>query len=122
MRELNREVNDETALDDFKEELWDAVVKFREPLLMGTGLDEKARKELLSKLVELRKAQSTTRDDECKGSSTLRQKTIDKIIECVKGDKVETSNIRLEQGEARVGRIGWRQRGRISDDNDNAPK
>ena len=104
MRELNREVNDETALDDFKEELWDAVVKFREPLLMGTGLDEKARKELLSKLVELRKAQSTTRDDECKGSSTLRQKTIDKIIECVKGDKVETSNIRLEQGEARVGR------------------
>ena len=122
LRELNREVNDETALDDFKEELWDAVVKFREPLLMGTGLDEKARKELLSKLVELRKAQSTTRDDECKGSSTLRQKTIDKIIECVKGDKVETSNIRLEQGEARVGRIGWRQRGRISDDNDNAPK
>ena len=66
---------------------------FGEPLLMGTVLDEKARKELLSKLVELRKAQPTTRDDECKGSSTLKQKTEDKIIEGVKGDKVGTSNM-----------------------------
>ena len=91
--EFNREVNSETTLEDFKEELWDAVMKFGEPILMGTGLDEKARKELLSKLVELRKAQPTTRDDECKGSSTLRQKTVDKINEGVKGDKVGTSNI-----------------------------
>ena len=74
LREFNREVNSETTLDDFKDELWDTVVKFGEPLLMGTCLDEKARKELVSKLVELRKAQPTTRDDECKGSSTLKQK------------------------------------------------
>ena len=93
LREFNREVNSETTLDDFKEELWDKVVKFGELLLMGTGLDEKARKELLSKLVELRKAQPTTRDDECKGSSTLKQKTADEIVEGVKGCKVGTSNI-----------------------------
>ena len=30
---------------NFKEELWDTVVKFGEPVLMGTGLDEKAIKE-----------------------------------------------------------------------------
>ena len=30
-------------MDDFKEELWDTVVKFGEPVLMGTGLEEKAR-------------------------------------------------------------------------------
>ena len=58
-------MNSDTTLDKFKDELWDTVVKFEEPLLMGTCLDEKARKELLSKLVELKKkAQPTTRDDE----------------------------------------------------------
>ena len=46
--------------------------EFAEPLLMGTGLDEKARKELLSKLVELRRAQPMTRDDECKYSSETK--------------------------------------------------
>ena len=78
-------MNSKITLDDFKEELWSTVVKFREPVLMGTGLDEKARKELLSKVVELRKAQPTTRDDECKCSSTLKQKTVNKFIEGVRG-------------------------------------
>ena len=63
LREFNQEVNSETTLDKFKDELWDTVVKFGEPLLMGTGLDEKARKELLSKLVDLRRAQPATRDE-----------------------------------------------------------
>ena len=93
LREFNQEVNSETTLDKFKDELWDTVVKFGEPLLMGAGMDEKARKELLSMLVELRRAQPTTRDDECKGSSTLKQKTVDKIVEGVKGYKVGTSNM-----------------------------
>ena len=93
LREFNQEVNSETTLDKINDELWDTVVKFGEPLLMGTGLDEKARKELLSKLVELRRAQPTTRDDECKGSSTPKQKTVDKIVEGVKRDKVGTSNM-----------------------------
>ena len=39
LREFNREVNSEITLDDFKEELWDTVVKFGEPVLMGTALE-----------------------------------------------------------------------------------
>ena len=93
LSDFNREVNDEITLDDFKEELWDTVVKFGEPVLMGTGLEEKARGALLSKMVELRKASRKTKEDKCKDSSTLKQKTDNKIIESVKGDKVETSNI-----------------------------
>ena len=80
LSDFNREVDDETTLDDFKEELWDTVVKFGEPVLMGTGLGEKARGELLSKMVELWKASRKTKEDKCKGSSTLKQKTDNKII------------------------------------------
>ena len=83
--DFNQEVNDEITLDDFKEELWDTVVKFGEPVLMGTGLEEKARGELLSKMVELRKASRKTKKDECKVSSTLKQKTVKKAIESVRG-------------------------------------
>ena len=78
-------MNSEITLDDFKEELWDTVVKFGEPVLMGTSLEEKARGELLSKMVELRKAPLKTKEDECKDSSTMKQKTVDKIIESVRG-------------------------------------
>ena len=93
LSDFNREVDDDTTLDDFKEELWDTVVKFGEPILLGTSLEEKAREELLSKMVELRKAPRKTREDKCKDSSTPKQKTDDKIIEHVRGDKVGTSNI-----------------------------
>ena len=50
------------------------MVKFGEPVLMGTGLDEKARKELLSKMVKLRETRQKTKDDECKDGSTLKKK------------------------------------------------
>ena len=127
-------MNGEITLDDFKEELWDTMVKFGEVVLMGTGLEEKARRELLSKMVELRKASRKTKEDECKDSSTLRQKTLNKIIESVRGDKVGISNIIKSTNifKARAlsdslkargaGRVGWRQGGRISNDNGNAPK
>ena len=82
---FNREVNDETTLDDFKEELWDTMVKFEEPVLIGTGLVEKARGELLSKMVELRKASRKTKEEKCKDSCTLKKKTDNKIIKSVKG-------------------------------------
>ena len=62
LREFNREVNSEITLDNFKEELWSTVVKFGEPVLMGIGLDEKARGELLSKMVEMRKAPLKTKE------------------------------------------------------------
>ena len=85
LREFNQNTKSEIILDNFKEELWNTVVKFGEPVLMATGLDEKTRKELLSKMVELREAQPTTREDECKDSSTLKQKTVDKIVEGIRG-------------------------------------
>ena len=106
--DFNREVDDDTKLDDFKEELWDTVVKFGEPILVGTGLEEKAREELLSKMVELRKAPRKTREDKCKDSSTPKQKTDDKIIEHVRGDKVGTSNI-IKSTNILKARAGGRQ-------------
>ena len=78
---------------------------------MGTGLEEKARGELLSKMVELRKASQKTKEDECKDSSTLKQKTVNRIIESVRGDKVETSNIIKSTNilKARAGRgMSWK--------------
>ena len=41
----------------------DTVVKFGEPILMGTGLDGKARKELLDKMIKLRETELKTKDD-----------------------------------------------------------
>ena len=78
LSEFNHETKSETTLDNFKEELWNTVVKFGEPVLMGTGLDEKARKELLSKMVKSKKTRQKTKDDECKDGSTLKKKTDDK--------------------------------------------
>ena len=60
---------------------------------MGTGLDEKARKELLSKMVNLRETRQKTKDDECKDGSTLKQKTDDKMIKVKGEDKIKTSNM-----------------------------
>ena len=80
LREFNQEMEREITLDNFKEELWDTVVKFGEPVLMATGLDEKARKELLSKMVELRKAPLKTKENECKDTSTLKQKLSIKLL------------------------------------------
>ena len=108
LSDFNREVNGEITLDDFKEELWDTVVKFGEPVLMGTGLEEKARGELLSKMVELRNASRKTKEDECKDSSTLKQKTVKKIIESVRGDKAKTSNI-IESTNILKARAGGRR-------------
>ena len=42
LSEFNQKIRREAKLEDFKEELWSTVMKFREPVLMGTRLDEKA--------------------------------------------------------------------------------
>ena len=91
LSEFDREMKSETTLDDFKEELWNTVVKFGEPLLIATGLDEKARKEMLSKMVKLRETRRKTKDDECKVGSTLKKKTDDKKIEVE--DKIKTRSM-----------------------------
>ena len=54
LSQFNHQTKSETTLDNFEEELWNMVVKFGEPVLMATGLDEKARKELLSRMAKLR--------------------------------------------------------------------
>ena len=91
--EFNQETKSETTLDNFKEELWNTVVKFREPVLMGTGLDGKARKELLSRMVKLGETRQETRDEDCKDSSILKQKADDKMIKVKGEDKLKTSNL-----------------------------
>ena len=44
--DFNHKAKTEATPESFKEE-WDTVMKFGEPVLMGTGLDGKARKEFL---------------------------------------------------------------------------
>ena len=44
-------MENKAKVDKFKEELRDIVVKFGEPVLIGTGLDQKVRKELLEKMI-----------------------------------------------------------------------
>ena len=60
---------------------------------MGTGLDEKARKELLGKMIKLRETKQKTKDDACKDSSSLSKKTHDKILKVERDDKIKTSNM-----------------------------
>ena len=59
---------------EFKEELWDTVVEFEEPILMETGLDKEAREEFLSKIVQLRETWLNTEPKSCKNSSNLKNK------------------------------------------------
>ena len=80
-------------VDDFKEELWDTVVKFGEPVLIGTALDKKVRKELLEKMIGLRKQKQDTGANPCKDSSTLNKKTDKEKIGVEVDDKNKTSNI-----------------------------
>ena len=105
LNEFNQKTETEATLESFKEELWDTVVKFGEPVLMGTRLDEKARKELLGKMINLQKTEQKTKDGECKDSSTLKQKTDNKMIKVEGEDKVKTSNMIKDINffEARVG-------------------
>ena len=60
--EFNQRVEDKVCgVDDFKEELWSTVVKFGEPLLIGTGLDENGRKGLLEKMICLKEVEAGRR-------------------------------------------------------------
>ena len=68
---------------EFKEVLWDSVVGFGEPVLMATGLDEKAREELLGKMIHLREIKPNSGPKSCKDSSTLSEK--------IKNEKVKAN-------------------------------
>ena len=78
LSEFNQKVERKFKLVDFKEEMWDTVVEFEEPVLMANGLDEKARGELLDKMVQPRREKEEKQSSEaksCKDSSTAKEKT-----------------------------------------------
>ena len=83
----------QAKLEDFKEELWSMVMKFGEPVLMATALDEKARQELLEKMISLREPKQKTEANPCKDSSTLNKKTDDNGIGIGMDDNHKTCNI-----------------------------
>ena len=86
------------------------VVKFGEPVLMGTGLNEKARKELLCKMIKLRETEQKTKDDKCKDSSTLKQKTDDKMIKVEREDMLKTSNMNKDMNILKAREGGGKSR------------
>ena len=87
LSEFNQRVEDKAKVDDFKDELWSTVVKFGEPVLIGTGLDEKVGKRLLENMISLRKQKQDIGANPCKDSSTLNNKTDDKRISVEVDDK-----------------------------------
>ena len=72
LNEFNQKVVQQVQLGDFVEELWDTVMGFGEPVLMTTGLDEKARGELLEKMVRLSEQKQSAQDQSCKDSCTRK--------------------------------------------------
>ena len=56
----------------------------------------------------MRKSRSKTRDENCEDSSTLKQKTVDKIIDDIKGDKIGTSDM-IKNTNILKARAGGRQ-------------
>ena len=58
MSEFSQKVKGKVRVDEFKEELWDSMVGFGEPVLIASGLDEKAREELLDEIIRLRDTKS----------------------------------------------------------------
>ena len=75
---FNEGVENKVGVDDFKEDLWNTVVKFMEPVLVATGLDKKGSKGLLEKMIGLRKQNQDAGANPCKYSSILNMKTDDK--------------------------------------------
>ena len=73
--EFNQRVENKVrGVDEFKEELWNTVVKFGEPVLIGTGLDEKGREGLLEKMIGIKKQKQNAGANPCEDSSTLNKK------------------------------------------------
>ena len=75
MSKFNQKVERKIEVDEFKEEMWDTVVGFGEPMLMVTGLDEKAREELPSKMIHMPETRAKIAPKSYKDSSTLKKKS-----------------------------------------------
>ena len=74
----------------------------------GDGSRGESQKRTAEQDGRVEKASRKTKEDKCKDSSTLRQKTVNKIIESVRGDKVGTSNIIISTNILKA-RAGGRQ-------------
>ena len=109
LSEFNQRVEDKPKVDDFKEELWSMVMKFGEPVLIGTGLDEKARNGLPEKLIGLRKQKQDTGANSCKDSSTLNKKTDDERVSVEVDDKHKTSNMIKDTNIFNAREGGWQE-------------
>ena len=74
LSEFDQKVEKKVEMDEIKEELWDTVEGFEEPVFMTTGLDEKGRGDLLGKMIRLRETKPSAESISCKDSSTLSEK------------------------------------------------
>ena len=88
---FNHKVERKMNMDEFKVDLWDTVLRFGEPVLMATGLNEKAREELLDKMINMRET------NQSKNPAKIALPALTILI-----------YLTLEKGEARVswGRSG----------------
>ena len=59
-------------------------------------------------MIKLRETEQKTKDDECKDSSTLKQKTDDKMIKVEVEDKLKTSNM-IKDINILKARVGGKQ-------------
>ena len=117
------------GVDEFKEELWSTVVKFGEPVLIGTGLDEKGREGLLEKMIGLRKQKQDAGANPCEDNSTLNRKTDNKKLSAEVDDKCKTSNrikntniLKAREKGGKSWKIGTWERSGVSVGGENAPE
>ena len=96
---------------------------------MATGLNKKAREELLDKMIHAREMKQSTEHESCKDNSTLREKIESKRVKTRIYDRnepiiiIKNFNIpktREGGGKSQVEKV-WTNSG-FSDDRDYAPK
>ena len=93
LSKFDQKLERKIEVDEFKEELWDTVVKFGEPILLPTGQDENAREELPSEMVHMRETRTNIDPKPCKNSSTLKQKNESKKFKTESDDKDKPNSI-----------------------------
>ena len=76
LSKFNQKMERKVDVAEIKEELWDIVVEFGEPIFMSTGLDKDASEELLIKLVHMRETRPNTEPKSCKDRSTLKKRKV----------------------------------------------
>ena len=73
LTEFSQKVERRVDAEEIKEEKWEIVVEFGEPIPMGTGLDKEAREELISKTILFWETRPNTEPRSCKNSSALKR-------------------------------------------------